>query len=304
MSDKLWDRLATAFLIRSRCKTFGHADAAAVNISFTLPDGSVQHPFAGLGLVAGGTAQTSVAFTVPATQASGPATATLRLGWIDAAGNAYGVESATVTTTIASQTAAISDFNPKQGPAGTVVSILGTNLSVSGGPTTVSFAGPNNGSLSARTTFANATQLDVVVPDGAVTGPIQVTNPTGSVTSAAAFTVGPRQDFTVTVAPSIATVPQSSTTSLVVSVTSPQTPSTAPLSLPFARTPEPLRKQIVAPATRRTPVSSAICRRPVSWPPRYWCCRTQSIAAPLQVAGPIYRVSRIIINSLRAAQLN
>jgi RHS repeat-associated protein/uncharacterized repeat protein (TIGR01451 family) len=219
-------------------QNIGHADAAGLNITFTLPDGSVQHPLAASGLVAGGTAQTSVAFTVPNAQASGPATAKLRLGWTDNAGNSYGLESATVTTTIAAQTVAISDFTPKLGPTGTAVSIQGTNLSVLGGPTTVFFAGPNNTQLSARINFSSATQLAVVVPDGAVTGNIQVTNPTGTANSAVPFTVGPRQDFSVTVSPGTGTVPQSSTTSFVVALASSQTSFTQMATLSVTGLPQ------------------------------------------------------------------
>jgi RHS repeat-associated protein/uncharacterized repeat protein (TIGR01451 family) len=216
----------------------GHAEASAINIAFTLPDGSVQHPFSGSGLVAGGTAQTSVSFVVPAAQSAGPATAKLRLGWSDAAGNVYGFESATVSTIIVAQTVTISDFTPKQGPSGSAVSILGTNLSVTGGPTTVFFAGPNSTQLSAKINFAGATQLAVVVPDGAVTGSIQVTNSTGTATAAVPFTVGARQDFSVALSPPVATVPQGSVTSFVVSLTSPQTTFTQLASLSVAGMPQ------------------------------------------------------------------
>lgn len=216
----------------------GHADAAGVNITFTLPDGSVQHPLAASGLVAGGTTQASVAFTAPNAQASGPATAKLRLGWTDNAGNSYGFEGATVTTTIAAQNVTISDFTPKLGPTGTAVSIQGTNLSVSGGPTTVFFAGPNNTQLSAKINFSSAAQLAVVVPDGAVTGNIQVTNPTGTATSAVPFVVGPRQDFSITISPGTGTVPQSSTTSFAVVLTSPQTSFTQMATLSVAGLPQ------------------------------------------------------------------
>jgi RHS repeat-associated protein/uncharacterized repeat protein (TIGR01451 family) len=219
-------------------QNIGHADAAALNITVAMPDGSVQHPLTGTTALAGATIQTTANFTVPKTQAAGPAVATIRLGWTDAAGNSYGFESATVTTTIVAQTVTISDFTPKQGPTGTAVSILGNNLSVPAGPATVFFAGPNNTQLSAKINFASSTQLAVVVPDGAVTGNIQVTNPTGTATSAAPFTVGPRQDFTVTVSPGTATVPQSSTTSFVVAVTSAQTSFTQMASLSVAGLPQ------------------------------------------------------------------
>lgn len=208
----------------------GHADAAAVNIALTLPDGSVQHPLAGSGLVAGGAAQTTVSFLVPSTSSS-TITAKVRLSWTDAAGNLYGFESATASSSVAAQSPSIADFTPKTGPAGTAVSITGTNLTNPSAPTTVTFSGPNGTQVAAKINFASAAQLAVVVPDTAVTGPITVTTPTGSVSTAVPFVVGPRQDFQVTVSPGTATLPQVSSTAFVVALTSPQTTFTQLASL-------------------------------------------------------------------------
>lgn len=216
----------------------GHGDAAAINITFTLPDGSVQHPFAGSGLVAGGTAQTTVSFTIPSSQPAGTLTAKARLGWTDAAGNIYGFENATASTSVVASAPTITDFTPKNGPTGTAVSIIGTNLSSTAGPTTVTFAGPNNTQVAAKINFASATQLAVVVPDTAVTGVITVTTPTGSVSTAVPFTVGPRQDFQVTLSPTTATVPQGSSTAFIVAVTSPQTSFTQLANLSVAGLPQ------------------------------------------------------------------
>lgn len=83
----------------------------------------------------------------------------------------------------------ISSFTPGSGSPGSVVVVTGLNF-VSG--TTASFNG-----TAATTTYNSATQLTAVVPGGATTGPLTVTNANGTGTSAASFTV------TATPAPTI-----------------------------------------------------------------------------------------------------
>lgn len=76
----------------------------------------------------------------------------------------------------------ITAFTPTRGPVGTVVSVSGTG-----------FTGTNLGSVGAGTnasvTVKSATQLQLIVPAGATTGPIGLVNPSHSATSATAFTV-------------------------------------------------------------------------------------------------------------------
>jgi hypothetical protein len=88
------------------------------------------------------------------------------------------------STTITVQGAApptITSFTPTSGPAGTVVTIKGTNLE---GATSVTFNGK-----AATITKDTATKLKVKVPVGATKGTITVTTPGGSVTSAKKFKV-------------------------------------------------------------------------------------------------------------------
>lgn len=75
-------------------------------------------------------------------------------------------------------------FHPKAGPAGTQVTIAGSNFSLVPTQNAVAFNG-----AAATVITASATQLVVAVPAGAVTGPITVTSPAGTVTSADAFTL-------------------------------------------------------------------------------------------------------------------
>jgi IPT/TIG domain len=82
----------------------------------------------------------------------------------------------------------ISSFSPLSGAVGTAVTIVGTNLlqDVNTGGDVTFFdnktAAPTGGPVSPA-------QLSVLVPDGATTGAITVTTPTGTATSATIFTV-------------------------------------------------------------------------------------------------------------------
>ena len=75
----------------------------------------------------------------------------------------------------------IDGFTPTSGRAGQAVSINGTNLT---GVTSVTFAGKP-----ASFTSTSGTTVTAVVPRGAKSGPIGVTTPSGSATSATSFTV-------------------------------------------------------------------------------------------------------------------
>lgn len=83
----------------------------------------------------------------------------------------------------------IASFAPANGPHGTEVTILGSHLA---SVTAVSF----NGTVASNVTADSNTQLRAVVPMGATSGKISVTNPDGSATSA--------NDFIVTQQPAIA----------------------------------------------------------------------------------------------------
>ncbi len=79
---------------------------------------------------------------------------------------------------------AVTSFTPTSGPVGTVVSITGTSL---GDATGVTF----NGVAAAAFTAHSSTQISATVPDGAVTGKIQVTTPSGTAESVDLFSVIP-----------------------------------------------------------------------------------------------------------------
>ena len=78
----------------------------------------------------------------------------------------------------------ITSFSPTSGPVGTAVTITGNSFKSA---TKVTFGGV------AATSFQviSDTQVDALVPTGAVTGPVAVTTPGGTGTSATNFTVTP-----------------------------------------------------------------------------------------------------------------
>ena len=82
----------------------------------------------------------------------------------------------------------ITSFTPTSGPAGTTVTINGTNL---GGTSTIAFGGTGTNTVtSGYTVNAAGTQIiGVVVPSGAQTGPISATTPAGTAASTTNFTV-------------------------------------------------------------------------------------------------------------------
>lgn len=82
----------------------------------------------------------------------------------------------------------ITSINPTAGPAGTEVTIKGKNFASKASDNTVTFAGNKK----ANVTSASSTQLKVEVPDGAITGAVNVEVGTESVSSDNEFAVAPQ----------------------------------------------------------------------------------------------------------------
>ncbi|WP_201987682.1 IPT/TIG domain-containing protein [Hymenobacter rubidus] len=96
------------------------------------------------------------------------------------------------------QSPTITSLSPASGPAGTVVTLTGTNFT---GATGVRFG---NGGLAlggGGITVVNATTLIAIVPPDAATGPITVSLPTGSGSSAATFMYTPRPSVATRLTP-------------------------------------------------------------------------------------------------------
>src|SRR6185295_11695502 len=79
-------------------------------------------------------------------------------------------------------------FTPAAGPVGTLVTINGTGLN---GVTEIDFTGPT-GPLPVTPTAVLATSVKAIVPSGAITGKLGVTNPAGTAFTTGVFKVTPR----------------------------------------------------------------------------------------------------------------
>lgn len=137
--------------------------------------------------------------------------------------NSHLIISFTATRVTNGSVPAITDFNPKQGPPGTLVTLAGTSLKVDNSNPSVTFAGANNGRQPAQVVTASATAVSVTVPNGAQTGVIELTNANGVARTATAFTVQSSQDFQLNVMPATVSAMQRSSSTQVVAVTSAQT---------------------------------------------------------------------------------
>src|SRR5205823_6228644 len=97
-------------------------------------------------------------------------------------GSGYDIGALEFVNTTPPPAPTITSFTPTSGPAGTSVTINGTNFT---GATPVTF---NN--VGASYTVNSATVITANVPAGAGTGPIAVTTAGGTATSASVFTLG------------------------------------------------------------------------------------------------------------------
>jgi RHS repeat-associated protein len=154
--------------------------------------------------------QTSLVVTVPDDAATGPVTVQTE------GGTAVSPTSFQVLAPVP----VITGFSPQAGPIGTTVTLTGLWLKTSDGDPLVTFAGRGNTRLPALVTFASQTQVQVLVPNAAVTGRIELTNAGGQVSTAEDFTVTASQDFQITVAPASASAVQGSSATYVVQLTS------------------------------------------------------------------------------------
>ncbi|MGH9839561.1 MAG: IPT/TIG domain-containing protein, partial [Blastocatellia bacterium] len=83
----------------------------------------------------------------------------------------------------------IADFSPKNGKVGTVVTFTGASLKSAFGNPSVTFAGAGGTRLEAFVSSATATEVRVTVPNGAVTGRIELANTLGRALTGSPFTV-------------------------------------------------------------------------------------------------------------------
>src|SRR5213594_2109396 len=164
--------IASTTTITSFTPTTGPT-GSSVTISGTNFTGATAVLFNGVSASFTVTSATTIQATVPAGATTGPLKVTTP------GGTATSASSFTVSIPI--NPPAITGFTPTTGPAGTSVTISGTNFT---GATAVKFNG-----TSASFTVTSATAIQATVPAGATSGPITVTTPGGTATSSGSFTV-------------------------------------------------------------------------------------------------------------------
>src|SRR4029450_11274621 len=98
---------------------------------------------------------------------------------------AHGSATSAATLTVGQPPRAAS-FAPAAAVVDTLITVTGTNMTDA---TLVTFTG---GATAVPTVVTGAASLKVVVPEGALTGPVSVTNPIGTAPSAASFKVRPK----------------------------------------------------------------------------------------------------------------
>lgn len=132
---------------------------------------------------------------------------------------------------------AITDFAPRRGQVGTAVKLIGTSFKPAAANPFVTFAGANNTRLPALINSATDTEANVLVPNGAVTGLIQLTTSAGVATSAQEFIVDDTQDFQITVLPSTIQAVERAQGTGIVSLNSPNSTFTQLAALSAANLP-------------------------------------------------------------------
>ena len=112
----------------------------------------------------------------------------------------------------------ITDFNPKSAPAGTLVTVTGTGLSLN---PQVSLSKQGGGSIAAPIGSSTANGLTFTIPPGAVTGLFSVAIGAASATSAVPLTIVASKDFTISASPATADLIQGQAIAFSVKLDSP-----------------------------------------------------------------------------------
>ncbi len=123
----------------------------------------------------------------------------------------------TLNFTVTELSPVITDFTPKSGQAGSLVTITGNNFDNTS--TKVSFNGMQ-ATIQSLSQSASGGEIKAIVPAGATTGLITVTSSTGSAQSAEPFTVLSRQDFSLSISPKSVSMPLNGSAGIVVSLQS------------------------------------------------------------------------------------
>ena len=158
-----------------------------------------------------GATRTQLTVVVPAQAATGRITVTTPDGTTTSGGD-FQVETIPVPV--------ITNFTPRRGQVGAAVKLVGTGLKNGNSNPAVTFKGSGGTRLNALVNSATATEVNILVPNGAVTGFINLTTAGGSTQTPQEFIVDDTQEFQVTVAPSTIQAVDKTTGTAIVSLTS------------------------------------------------------------------------------------
>jgi IPT/TIG domain len=131
---------------------------------------------------------TQITATVPAGATTGPVRVTV-------SGN---TARGPIFTLVPVPAPTITSFTPTFGPTGKSVVITGTNFSGTVSGTSFTTSGVTFNNVTATFVVNSATQITATVPSTATTGPIKVTTPGGTATSATSFTVSKTHSRSIT----------------------------------------------------------------------------------------------------------
>ena len=156
--------------------------------------------------------RTQLNVTVPADAATGPITVTTE----------GGTAATSTNFEVQSPLPVIAAFAPQSGFVGDTVTLTGTNLKLGGDTPSVTFTNQAGGRVAALVTFSSSTEVRATVPNGAVTGIIELTTQAGRAQTAGNFIVDTRQEFYIAASPSQITAVQGSSGVAVITLISPQ----------------------------------------------------------------------------------
>lgn len=199
--------------------------------------------------------RTQLTVVVPSDAATGPITVTTEGGVAASATNFEVLQPPPVITA----------FSPQQGFVGDTVTLTGTNLKLGGDTPAVTFAGLSGSRIPALVTFSSPTETRVTVPNGAITGAIELTTQAGRVATPGNFIVDTRQDYFISVSPTNITTVRGGTGVGIVHLNSGQNTFTQLATLTATGLPsgvtanfEPAQITAGAQSTLRLAVSSAL----------------------------------------------
>jgi RHS repeat-associated protein len=193
------------------------ANGANVTSPSVAVSGTVSDALSGVaGLTCNGAPATMTNGSFNCTVTVNSGSNTIAVQGTDVAGN---TTSQSVTVIYAAGPA-ISSFSPASGAAGTLVTVNGTNLAVNGASPQVTLNQQGGGTIVAPVSSASANSLAFVIPSGAATGPITVTENGLSASSSTSLTIVSSSSFAITAGPLSLTLLPGQSSTVEVSLTS------------------------------------------------------------------------------------